>query len=144
MLSGGRFVFGIGAGWNKEEMRNHGTDPDTRHGNMRERIEAMQAIWANDEAEYHGKHVDFDPIWQWPKPLQKPVPVYIGGNGPRVLDRVLRYGDGWMPNMKDLETLEPRIDELRERAGKYVPVTFYGATPENLERARERGRGPRR
>ena len=67
-LSGGRFVFGVGAGWNKPEMRNHGTDPATRHGNMRERVEAMKAIWTNDEAEYHGKHVDFDPIWQWPKP----------------------------------------------------------------------------
>ena len=139
VLSGGRFVFGIGAGWNKEEMRNHGTDPDTRHGNMRERIEAMQAIWADEEAEYHGKHVDFDPIWQWPKPVQTPLPVYIGGNGPRVLDRVLRYGDGWMPNMKELETLGPRIDELRERSGTRVPVTYYGATLENLQRLEDAG-----
>ena len=108
------------------EMLNHGTDPATRHGNMRERVEAMKAIWTQDEAEYHGKHVDFDPIWQWPKPDPMP-PVLIGGNGPRVEDRVLRYGDGWMPNMKELETLEPRIDALRERAGRHVPVTYYGA-----------------
>ena len=73
VLSGGRFVLGVGAGWNKQEMLNHGTDPATRHGNMRERVEAMQAIWRDDEAEYHGKHVDFDPIWQWPKPLQHGV-----------------------------------------------------------------------
>ena len=99
----------------------------------------MKAIWASDEGEYHGKHVDFDPIWQWPKPLQTPFPVYIGGNGPRVEDRVLRYGDGWMPNMKELETLGPRIAALRERAGKPVPVTYYGATPENLETLREAG-----
>ena len=73
VLSGGRFVFGVGAGWNKQEMLNHGTDPATRHGNMRERVEAMKAIWTHDEAEYHGKHVDFDPIWQWPKPQARPA-----------------------------------------------------------------------
>jgi probable F420-dependent oxidoreductase len=137
-LSGGRFVFGVGAGWNKHEMRNHGTDPATRHGNMRERVEAMKAIWTHDEASYHGKHVDFDPIWQWPKPDPVP-PVFVGGNGPRVLDRVLRYADGWMPNMKEIETLPPRIAELRERAGRHVPVTYYGATPENLDTLREAG-----
>jgi len=138
-LSGGRFVFGVGAGWNKPEMRNHGTDPATRHGNMRERVEAMKAIWRDDEASYHGKHVDFDPIWQWPKPVNGSVPVYIGGNGPRVEDRVLRYGDGWMPNMKEIETLGPRIAELRGRAGKDVPVTYYGATPENLSQLEAAG-----
>jgi probable F420-dependent oxidoreductase len=138
-LSGGRFVFGVGAGWNKHEMRNHGTDPATRHGNMRERVEAMKAIWSSDEGEYHGKHVDFGPIWQWPKPLQQPLPVYVGGNGPRVEDRVLRYGDGWMPNMPDIETLGPRIAALRERAARHVPVTYYGATPENLGRLEEMG-----
>jgi probable F420-dependent oxidoreductase len=130
-LSGGRVIFGVGAGWNKEEMRNHGTDPERRFGLMRERVEAMKAIWSHDEASYHGRMVDFDPIWQWPKPLQSPMPVYIGGNGPKVLDRVLRYGDGWMPNMKEIETLGPRIAELRERAGRHVPVTYYGATAEN-------------
>ncbi|HET6551261.1 MAG TPA: LLM class F420-dependent oxidoreductase [Solirubrobacter sp.] len=140
VLSGGRFVFGVGAGWNKHEMRNHGTDPATRHGNMRERVEAMKAIWTSDEAEYHGKHVDFDPIWQWPKPAQQPhPPVFVGGNGPKVLDRVLRYGDGWMPNMKEIETLPPRIAELRERAGRHVPVTYYGATLETLEQLADAG-----
>jgi probable F420-dependent oxidoreductase len=137
-LSGGRFVFGIGAGWNKQEMLNHGTDPATRHGNMRERIEAMRAIWTRDEAAYHGKHVDFDPIWQWPKPDPLP-PVLVGGNGPRVEDRVLRYGDGWMPNMKEIETLGPRVAALRERAGRHVPVTYYGATPENLDELQAAG-----
>lgn len=137
-LSGGRFVFGVGAGWNKLEMRNHGTDPATRHGDMRERVEAMKAIWTSDEAEYHGKHVDFDPIWQWPKPEVAP-PVLIGGNGPRVEDRVLRYGDGWMPNMQDLGELRERVAALRERAGTHVPVTFYGARPETLDALREAG-----
>jgi probable F420-dependent oxidoreductase len=130
-LSGGRFVFGVGAGWNKPEMRNHGTDPATRHGLMRERVEAMRAIWTQDEAEYHGKQVDFDPIWQWPKPDVVP-PVYVGGNGPRVEDRVLRYGDGWMPNLPDLGELRERIAALRERAGSDVPVTYYGAKPGTL------------
>jgi probable F420-dependent oxidoreductase len=132
VLSGGRFVFGVGAGWNKHEMRNHGTDPATRHGNMRERVEAMKAIWSSDEGEYHGRHVDFDPIWQWPKPLQQPFPVYIGGNGPRVEDRVLRYGDGWMPNMPDTSELARRVGALRERAGRHLPVIYYGAKPDNL------------
>src|SRR5262245_32571226 len=137
VLSRGRFVLGVGAGWNRPEMLNHGTDPATRHRRMRETVEAMKAIWAGDEGEYHGELVDFDPIWQWPKALN--TPVFIGGNGPKVEDRVLRYGDGWIPNMKDLETLKPRIDKLRERAGKRIPVTYYGATPETMDTLREAG-----
>jgi probable F420-dependent oxidoreductase len=137
-LSGGRFVLGVGAGWNKPEMRNHGTDPSTRHRLMRERVEAMRAIWTQDEAEYHGQLVDFDPIWQWPKPSPVP-PVYVGGNGPRVEDRVLRYADGWMPNMPDLGELRERIAALRERAGSHVPVTYYGAKPETLETLADAG-----
>jgi probable F420-dependent oxidoreductase len=140
VLSGGRFVFGVGAGWNREEMRHHGTDPATRHRLMRERVEAMKAIWTSDVAEYHGRLVDLGPLWQWPKPLQQPhPPVLIGGNGPHVLNRVLRYGDGWMPNMDDLEELPPRMAELDERAGRHVHVTYYGATPENLGRLEEIG-----
>jgi probable F420-dependent oxidoreductase len=129
LVSGGRFEFGVGAGWNREEMRNHGTDPDTRFGLMRERIEAMKRIWTEDEAEYHGKHVDFDPIWSWPKPVQTPhPPVLVGGTGPKAFDRVLRYGDAWMPNrIAEPGTLKDRIAELRERAGRHVPVTYFGA-----------------
>ena len=99
LLSGGRFLFGIGAGWNREEMRDHGTDPGRRFSLMRERVEAMKAIWTEDEASYQGEHVAFGPMWSWPKPLQDPhPPVIVGGNGAKVLDRVLRYGDEWMPN----------------------------------------------
>jgi probable F420-dependent oxidoreductase len=130
-LSGGRFVFGVGAGWNRQEMLNHGTNPDTRHRDMRERVEAIKAIWTQDEAEYHGRLVDFDPIWQWPKPDPVP-PVFIGGNGPNVEKRVLTYGDGWMPNMPDLGELAERVAALREAAGRHVPVTFYGADPDKL------------
>jgi probable F420-dependent oxidoreductase len=139
-LSGGRFVFGVGAGWNKEEMRDHGTDPARRFAVMRERVEAMKAIWTADEPSYHGRHVDFDPMWQWPKPLQQPhPPVLVGGTGEKVLDRVLRYGDGWIPNDKDVERTGRRIAELRERAGRHVHVTYYGATVENLDHVREIG-----
>jgi len=129
LLSGGRFEFGVGAGWNREEMRNHGTDPGHRFSLMRERIEAMKAIWTQDEAEYHGEHVDFDPIWSWPKPVQKPhPPVLVGGTGPKALDRVLRYGDVWMPNrIAEPDWLKGRIAELRDRAGRHVPVTYFGA-----------------
>jgi probable F420-dependent oxidoreductase len=134
-VSAGRFLFGVGAGWNEEEMENHGTDPRRRFGLMRERIEAMKAIWTEDEAEYHGRYVDFDPIWSWPKPVQKPhPPVLVGGNGPKVLDRVLAFGDEWMPNrIGDEEKFFARVAELQERARMAgrgsIPVTFSGAPP---------------
>jgi probable F420-dependent oxidoreductase len=133
LLSGGRFEFGVGGGWNREEMRNHGTDPDTRFALMRERIEAMKAIWAEDEASYSGRFVEFERIWSWPKPVQKPhPPILVGGTGPKALDRVLRYGDAWMPNrVADPADLGPRIAELRERAGRHVPVTYFGADPDD-------------
>src|SRR3989454_4075904 len=132
-LSGGRLIFGVGGGWNREEMENHGTDPRTRFPLMRERILAMKEIWAKDEAEYHGKYVDFDPIWSWPKPVQKPhPPILVGGNGPKVLDRVLAFGDEWMPNrIGDEEKFFARIADLQERARTAgrdpIPVTFSGA-----------------
>ncbi len=98
-LSGGRVDFGVGAGWNREEMENHGTDPRRRMAVLRERVEAMKTIWAEDEASYHGEHVDFDRVWSWPKPAQRPhPPVLVGGNGPTVTERVLAFGDAWMPN----------------------------------------------
>jgi probable F420-dependent oxidoreductase len=134
-LSGGRFLFGVGAGWNREEMRNHGTDPSTRFAVMRERIEAMKAIWSEDEASYSGDHVDFERIWCWPKPVQQPhPPVLVGGNGPRVLDRVLAYGDEWSPNPMPLDELAGRVAELRRRTEELgrppIPVTVLGAPAE--------------
>ena len=128
VLSGGRFEFGVGAGWNREEMANHGTDPRTRMRLMRERIEAMQAIWTEEEASYHGEFVSFERIWSWPKPLQRPwPPVLVGGGGPTVLDRVLGFGDGWFAQHRG-DPLE-RIGELRTRAaeaGRDVPVDVIG------------------
>ena len=141
-LSGGRFDFGVGGGWNREEMRNHGTDPRKRFAVMRERILAMKEIWTKDEPEFHGEYVDFDPLWAWPKPVQDPhPPVLVGGLGKTVLERVLEYGDEWMPNRAEPEELAPRIADLRERAGRHVPVSYYAATPEDafIERLAEAG-----
>jgi probable F420-dependent oxidoreductase len=125
-LSGGRLELGVGAGWNREEMRNHGTDPRVRMALMVERIEAMKAIWTQEEASFHGEHVSFDRIWSWPKPAQRPhPPVLIGGNGPTVLDRVLRVGDAWFPNY-GFDGLLERIGELRARAERPIGVMVMG------------------
>jgi len=149
-ISGGRFLFGVGAGWNREEMRNHGTDPRRRFSLLRERVEAIEAIWANDEAEYHGEHVSFDPIWQWPKPLQEPrPPILLGGNGPKVLERVVAIADEWMPNwgLQSHEELFARMEELQglaKDAGRgEIPVTVYAARskPEVLEELAAAGVG---
>lgn len=118
LVSGGRFVFGVGAGWNLEEMRDHGTDPATRFALLRERVEAVRALWTEDEVSYQGAHVRFAKSWCWPKPVQKPhPPILLGGVGPKVLERVLAYGDGWIPHRDgDDERLCARIVELRRRA----------------------------
>ena len=139
-LSGGRLEFGVGAGWNRTEMRHHGTDPRVRMAVMRERVEAMKEIWTQDEASYHGKYVNFDRIWSWPKPAQWPhPPVLVGGAGPTVLDRVLAFGDGWFPNYHP-EVFD-RIAELRARADRPVQVQVMSvpADPEMFERLREAG-----
>jgi probable F420-dependent oxidoreductase len=129
-LSGGRLDFGVGAGWNREEMANHGTDPRTRMALMGERIRAMQAIWTQDEASFAGEHVRFDRIWSWPKPTQKPYPpVLIGGGGPTVLDRVLAYGDGWFPQWQDRDVLT-RIAELKARAERPLQVQVLSVPPD--------------
>ena len=99
LISGGRFVFGVGAGWNIEELRDHGTDPKTRGALLDERIEAIKALWTADPAEYHGKYVDFDPSFSRPKPVQKPhPPIYIGGDSDATVKRVIRHDAGWISN----------------------------------------------
>lgn len=98
MISGGRVVLGIGAGWNREEMENHGADYRNRWKVVREKVLAMRAIWSQDEAEFHGEFVDFDPLWSWPKPVQAGgPPIWIGANSKWVFDRIADYADGWMP-----------------------------------------------
>jgi probable F420-dependent oxidoreductase len=140
-LSGGRLEFGVGAGWNREEMANHGTDPRQRMAILQERVEAMKAIWTQDEASYHGTHVNFDRIWSWPKPAQRPhPPVLVGGNGPTVGDRVLAFGDAWFPNYAPTGILE-RAAELRARAQRPIELMVMGipADPKELERYSEAG-----
>jgi probable F420-dependent oxidoreductase len=135
LVSGGRMIFGIGVGWNREEMENHGTDPHTRGKLTNERIRAMIEIWTKDEAEFHGHYVDFDPIGIWPKPVQKPYPpIYVGG-GSRAFDRIAQFGDAWLANGLPPGKLEPMLAELRETAGRDVPVSVFNASsePEDLE-----------
>ena len=135
-ISNGRVLLGVGGGWNREEMRDHGTEPTTRWRLLRERIEAMQALWTQEEAEYHGELVDFGPTWQWPKPVQQPhPPILVGGDGVNTLKRVVRYGDEWMPIFGRSDALSriPELQELAAEAGRDpIPVTSFGA-PANAE-----------
>jgi probable F420-dependent oxidoreductase len=139
-LSGGRFEFGVGAGWNRQEMANHGTDPRTRMRRLKESVEAMKEIWTQDTASYHGEFVNFDSIWSWPKPAQKPhPPVLVGGDGPTVADRVLDFGDGWIPNNDD-DVIE-RAAEMRALADRPIDFQVLGVDPDPalLERLEKGG-----
>ncbi|WP_418154764.1 LLM class F420-dependent oxidoreductase [Actinoalloteichus caeruleus] len=141
-ISGGRLELGVGPGWNNEEMANHGVDPARPIARMLELVAAMRAIWTEDEPEFHGEFVDFDPIWSWPKPVRRP-PVLVAGVGPTVLDRVLSHGDGWLPlPLFSAERFAARIAELRSRAadvGRAVDVTLYGGSPGALGSYHEAG-----
>lgn len=135
LISGGRFIFGIGVGWNREEMANHGTDPRTRGRLLDEQLRAMIEIWTKDEAEFHGEYVDFDPIGLWPKPAQKPhPPIYVGGGSDRTYARIAEYGDAWLANGLPPDKLKPKLATFREAAGEEVPVTVFNASgePEDL------------
>lgn len=132
-LSKGRFLFGVGGGWNAEEMGNHGTPFDGRFKLLRERVEAMQAIWTANEAEYHGERVDFEPIYMWPKPVQKPhPPIHVGGAFPGGARRAVRYGNGWIPiggREDDLDRSIPEFRKMAEEAGRdprSLEVSIYG------------------
>jgi probable F420-dependent oxidoreductase len=141
-VSQGRFLFGVGGGWNREEMADHGTAFETRWQVLRERVEAMKAIWTREEPEYHGDFVDFEPIWIWPKPVQKPhPPVLLGGNGPNTLKRVVRFADGWMPNRGDFLERIPDLQRLAQEAGRApIPVTAYvKPAPQEIERCIQAG-----
>ncbi len=127
LISGGRFVFGVGAGWNIEELRDHGTDPKTRGALLDERIEAIKALWTTEPAEYHGKFVDFDPSYSRPKPVQQPhPPIFIGGDSDATANRVIRHGAGWISNPLPVERLARRIDQMREGGGRDVPLAMFG------------------
>ena len=145
-ISGGRVLFGIGGGWNREEMENHGTEYKRRWKILRERIEAMKEIWTKDEATYHGEHVDFDRIWCWPKPIQKPhPPIIVGGDASGTLPRVVSYGDEWMPVSRGRSNFGERTRQLKDLADEAgrgpIPVGIFGASskPEMLEQYRKDG-----
>jgi probable F420-dependent oxidoreductase len=147
-VSNGRFLFGVGGGWNLEEMANHGTAPESRFGLMRERVEAMKAIWSESEAEYHGKQVDFDPVFMWPKPVQEPhPPIHVGGGFPGAARRAVRYGNGWMPiagRDDELENQLPVFRSMAEEAGRdpaSLEVSLFGVAPKErvVERYRAMG-----
>ena len=139
-LSHGRFIFGIGGGWNAEEMADHGTNFRRRWRVLRENVLAMKEIWTKEEAEFHGDFVNFDKMWSYPKPAQKPhPPIYMGGDGPTTFDRVVEFGDGWMPigSRATLGAgLGDKIATLKERWAKSgkdpatLPITIFGARPQ--------------
>ena len=137
-LSNGRFIFGIGGGWNAEEMANHGTNYRTRWRLLRERVLAMKEIWTQEEAEYHGTYVNFDKLWCHPKPVQKPhPPIIMGGDGPTTFDRVVEFCDGWMPiGARVPVPIRERMAALRRRAEqagrdpKSLSVSIWGAKPD--------------
>ncbi len=124
LVSSGRFVFGVGVGWNRQEVANHGVDPAVRGRVTDERLDAMIAIWTQDEAQFHGEFVDFDPIFCWPKPLTKPYPpLYIGGGGPAAFRRIARLNAGWMAIAAGPAGLSRELEKLHAVAGSDVPVT---------------------
>jgi probable F420-dependent oxidoreductase len=150
-LSGGRFEFGIGAGWNAEEMENHGTSYDTRYAVMGERVRAMKAIWTQDEAEFHGKFENFDPIWSYPKPAQRPhPPILLGGETDHTLKRIAAYCDGWLP--RAFGGFDPvqgvkRMHQIAAEAGRNpaeLQVTVFGAPADSAELTRYRDAGIQR
>jgi probable F420-dependent oxidoreductase len=134
-ISSGRFLFGIGGGWNAEEMADHGTEFKTRFSLMRERVEAMKEIWTKSKPEYHGKFVDFAPMMTWPKPVQKPhPPVLVGGAFPYAARRAIAYGDGWIPHARrpaygEVLSLLPEFHKMAREAGREpasLPITIFG------------------
>jgi len=149
-VSNGRFLFGIGAGWNAEEMEDHGTAFKTRFKLMHERVDAMRAIWTQSKPQYHGEFVNFDAMMTWPKPVQKPhPPVLVGGNFPHGAKRALAFGDAWMPlasmpQYADIAEFIPRFRQLAAEAGRDpasvpVQVNNVGEDPAKLARYRELG-----
>jgi len=131
LISGGRFVFGVGAGWNLEEMRNHGTDPKARGAVLDERIEAIKALWTDEPAEYHGKYVNFDASYLRPKPVQQPSPpIFIGGDSDATVKRVIRHNAGWISNPNKADALRKRIDQMRDGAGHDIPLAMFGTPPQ--------------
>ena len=144
-VSNGRFLFGIGVGWNAEEMEDHGTDFATRAKLVRERVEAMKLIWTKTKAEYHGELVNFPEMMTWPKPVQKPhPPIIVGGAFPQAARRAVRYGDGWIPLAGRIGDALPKFRQMLKDAGRdpaSCPITLFGCSDDldSLKRARDQG-----
>lgn len=134
LVSQGRFRFGVGVGWLREEIANHGVDPSVRGRVVDDRLDAMIQIWTCEKAEFHGEFVNFDPIYSWPKPVQQPYPpLYLGG-GPAAFKRIVRLNAGWLSMTGSAQQLLPQLDQLREGAGRDVPVIhFHGGEPSAKE-----------
>jgi probable F420-dependent oxidoreductase len=136
LLSGGRFELGVGAGWNQDEMENHGTVYKARYQVLREKVLAMREIWTKEEAQFHGEFVNFDPIWSYPKPVQNPLPVVLGGETAHTLQRVVDFCDGWFPRGRNPEIILPALADLKARAAKAgrdmksISVSIFGARPD--------------
>ena len=137
-LSNGRFLMGVGSGWNQDELGNHGTNFKTRHKVLRERVEAMQIIWSQEIAKYHGEFVDFNEIKTWPKPVQQPgPPIYVGGEFPYGARRTLEFGNGWLPHAKrpkyDLIDILPQFRQMEaeyDRDPGSTPISVFGPDPD--------------
>jgi probable F420-dependent oxidoreductase len=146
-ISGGRFLFGVGGGWNEDEMADHGTEFKTRFKLMEERIAAMKTIWTQNKPEYHGEFVDFGPMMTWPKPVQKPhPPILVGGAFPHSARRAIAYGDGWMPVSERIDLIEvlPKFRQMAAEADRNpddLPVTAFGTTtnPGDIKRMSDAG-----
>ncbi|BBX48770.1 LLM class F420-dependent oxidoreductase [Mycobacterium cookii] len=142
LISNGRFRFGVGVGWLREEIANHGADPRVRGRLVDERLQAMVEIWINEKAEFHGKFVDFDPIYSWPKPQTQPyAPLYIGG-GPANFERIAKLGAGWLSLGPSADALSGQLEQLRAVAGADVPVIAMHigeSTASEIERYRDIG-----
>src|SRR3954452_7452336 len=120
VLSGGRVLLGVGAGWNAEELAHHGVEFDDRFDVLQERGELMQALWTQDVASYDGKHARLEPSWQWPKPVQSTLPVLVGGGGRLAMQHAIDYDGGWMPmpsKVKFADGLQ-RLKDMAEAAGR--------------------------
>lgn len=147
-LSNGRFIFAIGGGWNVDEMENHGARYETRFKLLRERVLAMKALWTQEEAQFHGEYVNFDPVWMYPKPKQRPhPPILIGGESDHTIKRVVEFGDGWFPrprNNWEPKSAVARLHAAAKAAGRdpaTLPITVFAAPPdpEKLIAYREAG-----
>jgi probable F420-dependent oxidoreductase len=147
-LSGGRFIFAIGGGWNVEEMENHGVQYATRFKLLRERALAIKELWTKEEAQFHGEFVRFDPVWLYPKPKQRPhPPILLGGESEYTVKRVVEFGDGWFPRPRRGWEPKAGVERLKAAAAaagrdyRTLSITVFAAPAdkEKLKPYREAG-----